>query len=426
MKDSLGCKGVVSYCDPKTIKIIWKPIPELDGYYASNLGTIKRINNDGYEKNIKFYTNKTSVGTYLVCWIRINTGHKKHFSIHQLVCLAFHGFPPSRIIQYEVNHKDGNKHNNIPSNLEWVTRSENTIHALMSGLRSDNLTVLVKDIQTGENREVHAIKELAKQFNVPRHEMKKLISKHRHIPYQNKWLFIVDLNRLGKINREHIDKIKAYDFVEEKEIYADSCASMSYMTHVTGTTIALNSRTKTNKLLAGYVFKRQEDNTPYPDIDKESAMISRKEYFSKTEMVSYNGYLVKDYRTGIIHKFNRRQDVALFTGLRPIHIGESTNPNTSLKIFDGKVIKRDNDPRDWPNYNPIAVELSSQWKDYHILNPVEVTDIISNTTKHYPSAPVFARDVGIINADKVKTFVERDITKPLQGRYIVRRLPLYV
>jgi HNH endonuclease len=49
---------------------------------------------------------------------------------HRLVAMAHlpnpHGFS-------EVNHKDGNKHNNVASNLEWCDRSSNMKHAYATG-----------------------------------------------------------------------------------------------------------------------------------------------------------------------------------------------------------------------------------------------------------------------------------------------------
>jgi hypothetical protein len=41
--------------------------------------------------------------------------------------LTFNGPKPSN--RHTVNHKDGNKLNNIPENLEWATNHEQMIHA---------------------------------------------------------------------------------------------------------------------------------------------------------------------------------------------------------------------------------------------------------------------------------------------------------
>lgn len=54
----------------------------------------------------------------------------KNYQIHRLVATAF---ITNLLNKSEVNHKDGDKHNNNITNLEWVTRLENIRHSIDNG-----------------------------------------------------------------------------------------------------------------------------------------------------------------------------------------------------------------------------------------------------------------------------------------------------
>ena len=58
-------------------------------------------------------------------------GKCKTFKLHRIIATAFIANPNNLPC---VNHIDGNKLNNSLSNLEWVTYSDNTKHAVKTGL----------------------------------------------------------------------------------------------------------------------------------------------------------------------------------------------------------------------------------------------------------------------------------------------------
>ena len=62
-----------------------------------------------------------------------NNGVQYKFLVHRLVAETFIPNPNNLPC---VNHKDGNKLNNSVENLEWVSYSENQIHAYKMGLKS--------------------------------------------------------------------------------------------------------------------------------------------------------------------------------------------------------------------------------------------------------------------------------------------------
>lgn len=107
----------------------WKDIPGWEGCYRiSNLGNLWSCQRD---RLMKSSPNKAT-GYVIRTLYDGKTNRKCGTSIHYLVMLAFVGDRPSP--KHEINHIDGNKANNILSNLEYCTSQENSDHAWKTGL----------------------------------------------------------------------------------------------------------------------------------------------------------------------------------------------------------------------------------------------------------------------------------------------------
>lgn len=71
-------------------------------------------------------------GGYIQYYIRdISTSKRKDYKAHRLVAETFIPNPNNLPC---VNHIDGNKRNNHVENLEWITYTENNLHAYKTGL----------------------------------------------------------------------------------------------------------------------------------------------------------------------------------------------------------------------------------------------------------------------------------------------------
>ena len=108
----------------------FKDIKGYEGLYQiSDMGRVKRLKSKGclLERFLKvgYSSEYQKVSLH-------KKGNKKTHDVHRLVADSFIPNPNNKP---QVNHIDGNKHNNRLSNLEYVTPSENAIHAFKLNLR---------------------------------------------------------------------------------------------------------------------------------------------------------------------------------------------------------------------------------------------------------------------------------------------------
>lgn len=143
---------------------VWKDIKGFEKFYqVSNLGRVRSLDrvvemSDGRRRKergqILKPRVKTNRGGYLSVVLR-KAGTRKDFTVHQLVALAFVPNPDPETLT-QINHKDEDKTNNKPSNLEWCTQEYNNSYgtrlarAAKSRTNKGGRPVIGTNISTGK------------------------------------------------------------------------------------------------------------------------------------------------------------------------------------------------------------------------------------------------------------------------------------
>lgn len=125
---------------------VWKAVKGFEGEYS--ISTYGRVRNDRSGKISM--GSESGIGYKKFSFWRDNKQISKAY-VHRLVAEAFIEKKPGYT---EVNHKDGNRANNNIDNLEWVTSSGNTEHAVVAGALhpwgKTRKPIVAINVETGE------------------------------------------------------------------------------------------------------------------------------------------------------------------------------------------------------------------------------------------------------------------------------------
>ena len=145
----------------------WKEVKGYEGsYQVSNTGYVKSFKN-GKEKLLTLHSSKLTKRHpepmfHVELW---KNNKRRTFSIHRLVA---HHFIENKDGKPQINHIDGNRRNNNVNNLEWVTGSENMLHAYRTGLikPKNRKPILGRNIKTGDVLFFASAYEASRELNL--------------------------------------------------------------------------------------------------------------------------------------------------------------------------------------------------------------------------------------------------------------------
>lgn len=149
------------------MKEIWRDIKGYEGLYqVSNLGNVKSLERKTKHKyNKEIIMKKHFNGNYYFVRLCKNS-QKKNFFIHRLVAENFIKMMPNK--KY-VNHINGIKTDNNLNNLEWVSASENVLHAIKNNLkRLPNKKIIQLDYNNKIINHWESIKEASEKLEINR------------------------------------------------------------------------------------------------------------------------------------------------------------------------------------------------------------------------------------------------------------------
>jgi len=170
---------------------VWKPVVGYEDIYAvSDLGRIKSLERivrgpcgQPLLRKERLRSLRPARQGYVRVALMDGAGGRVEVPLHRLVLEAFIGPAPEG--RPQVNHKDFNKSNNLPANLEWVSPLENSAHAraggrlhLLLGIKKSKVhsREIVAQARALADESRYSTSEISTMTGIPRGTLSKILS----------------------------------------------------------------------------------------------------------------------------------------------------------------------------------------------------------------------------------------------------------
>src|SRR5574343_570060 len=268
---------------------------------------------------------------YIFYHIFDDYGRERNIGKHRLIALATQPLKDG-VEKLVVNHKDGNKKNNAPSNLEWVTYRENVLHAGSLNLTSKVKSVQVRNIKTKEVLTFSTMKECGIFFGISsdmvayyckQGELKihKNGLQFRSPATENDWLDLPQINILLLDSAITLRNLETMEEIFFKTF--SSCANFL----------------KISPSLLVYYFKN----------NKQPVFKNKFQMKKTTDVSTWDTPLIKDFRqkvkitdvkTGVEMFYESASSAAKANSLLKTTLNYRLNTNGEKIFSDGKTYKR--------------------------------------------------------------------------------------
>ena len=376
--------------------LVWKfPIGlgsnEHNGFAFIPMFTRYMINKDGVvfdSQTLKIQTGHYNKG-YFSFSLHPDVGPRTCLKRHRGLCLAFTDYPVN-IDYLQVNHINGIAGYDKLENLEWVTPSENKIHAVKNGLTTVNKPVLVLNTITNEITEFNTLKELCKHFSFNEEKISKYLANPEEPFFHEKYLIKYKHHEHAVLkNTTNVELlVKNLRTGDVAEYF--SISECSKKLNISKDIILYRLKNPNRNIYSdGFLFKRKKDDTPWYEPFNFEQELLLSDWNKKV--------LIKDLRTGNVKEFNSQRLAA-----RYLKISESTlfqrlafknQPvfkidNTNIYI----IIKNKTDSSPWRVVNNPEEEYSNNLVSKKVL----VLNVVNNEITEFESAKACAEKFGIL------------------------------